>query len=161
MNVMNVLVWFTSTPYDPGDAVRTTSAPLTMAITATMTLRIVLAIQGSLHDGGRFAVPRLPTRIPPAALQSLQNREISRGPGGQDVQIELNEHGAGGDSEKPGLAWADDEHETLEMDGKGADPAAQVTDTWHAHVADSQALSASETVGAAHSVIVPLHGFTA
>ena len=56
VNMVNMLFWFIITPTGPDDPVRTIVTSMTAVLTASMSMRIVLAVRGSLVSGGSFAV---------------------------------------------------------------------------------------------------------
>ncbi|TFK86783.1 hypothetical protein K466DRAFT_492150 [Polyporus arcularius HHB13444] len=56
VNMVNMLFWFIITPTGPEDPVRTIVTSMTAVLTASMTMRIILAVRGSLAAGGSFAV---------------------------------------------------------------------------------------------------------
>ena len=51
-----MLFWFIITPTGPEDPVRTIVTSMAAVLTASMTMRIILAVRGSLRQGGSFAV---------------------------------------------------------------------------------------------------------
>ncbi|KAI0793561.1 hypothetical protein C8Q74DRAFT_1402078 [Fomes fomentarius] len=56
VNMVNMLFWFIITPTGPNDPVRTIVTSMAAVLTASMTMRIILAVRGSLVSGGSFAV---------------------------------------------------------------------------------------------------------
>lgn len=54
--MVNMLFWFIITPTGPEDPVRTIVTSMAAVLTASMTMRIVLSVRGSLAQGGSFAV---------------------------------------------------------------------------------------------------------
>lgn len=56
VNMVNMLFWFIITPTGPEDPVRTIVTSMAAVLTTSMTLRIILAVRGSLANGGVFAV---------------------------------------------------------------------------------------------------------
>ncbi|KAI0061662.1 hypothetical protein BV25DRAFT_730546 [Artomyces pyxidatus] len=55
VNTVNVIFWFVAKPTDNADTIRTIVSSMTAVITTTMSLRIVLAVRGTLYSGGSFA----------------------------------------------------------------------------------------------------------
>jgi len=55
VNMVNVLFWFIIKPNSDSDSIKTIITSMTAVITTTMTLRIILAVRGSLSQGGSFA----------------------------------------------------------------------------------------------------------
>ena len=56
VNMVNMLFWFIITPTGVEDPVRTIVTSMTAVLTASMSMRIVLSVRGSLAQGGSFAV---------------------------------------------------------------------------------------------------------
>ncbi|KAI8986111.1 hypothetical protein BD414DRAFT_487693 [Trametes punicea] len=56
VNMVNMLFWFIITPTGPEDPVRTIVTSMAAVLTASMTMRIILAVRGSLAHGGAYAV---------------------------------------------------------------------------------------------------------
>lgn len=56
VNMVNMLFWFIIKPTGPEDPVRTIVTSMAAVLTASMTMRIILAVRGSLRQGGAFAV---------------------------------------------------------------------------------------------------------
>ncbi|KAI0822333.1 hypothetical protein BC628DRAFT_1340914 [Trametes gibbosa] len=56
VNMVNMLFWFIVTPTGPEDPVRTIVTSMTAVLTASMSMRIILAVRGSLVAGGSYAV---------------------------------------------------------------------------------------------------------
>ncbi|KAI0349479.1 hypothetical protein OH77DRAFT_1465350 [Trametes cingulata] len=56
VNMVNMLFWFIITPTGPEDPVRTIVTSMAAVLTASMTMRIILAVRGSLAAGGAYAV---------------------------------------------------------------------------------------------------------
>ena len=56
VNMVNMLFWFIITPTGPEDPIRTIVTSMAAVLTASMTMRIILAVRGSLANGGSFAV---------------------------------------------------------------------------------------------------------
>jgi len=55
VNMVNVLFWFLAKPTGPEDTIKTIVTSMTAVLTASMTLRIVLSVRGTLASGGSFA----------------------------------------------------------------------------------------------------------
>ncbi|TFY69547.1 hypothetical protein EVJ58_g345 [Rhodofomes roseus] len=55
VNVINMLFWFIVKPTGPEDPIRTIVTSMAAVLTASMTMRIVLAVRGPLTNGGRYA----------------------------------------------------------------------------------------------------------
>ena len=56
VNMVNMLFWFIIKPTGIEDPVRTIVTSMTAVLTASMSMRIVLSVRGSLAKGGSFAV---------------------------------------------------------------------------------------------------------
>ncbi|EIW59210.1 uncharacterized protein TRAVEDRAFT_147114 [Trametes versicolor FP-101664 SS1] len=56
VNMVNMLFWFIIKPTGPEDPVRTIVTSMAAVLTASMTMRIILSVRGSLVSGGSFAV---------------------------------------------------------------------------------------------------------
>ncbi|PIL22575.1 hypothetical protein GSI_15264 [Ganoderma sinense ZZ0214-1] len=56
VNMVNMLFWFIITPTGPSDPIRTIVTSMAAVLTASMSMRIILAVRGSLASGGSFAV---------------------------------------------------------------------------------------------------------
>ena len=56
VNMVNMLFWFIIRPTGVEDPVRTIVTSMTAVLTASMSMRIVLSVRGSLVSGGSFAV---------------------------------------------------------------------------------------------------------
>ncbi|CDO75327.1 hypothetical protein BN946_scf184848.g4 [Trametes cinnabarina] len=56
VNMVNMLFWFIIRPTGPEDPVRTIVTSMAAVLTASMTMRIILAVRGSLAKGGAYAV---------------------------------------------------------------------------------------------------------
>ncbi|KAI0632170.1 hypothetical protein C8Q77DRAFT_1059957 [Trametes polyzona] len=56
VNLVNMLFWFIITPTGPEDPIRTIVTSMAAVLTASMTMRIILAVRGSLVAGGSYAV---------------------------------------------------------------------------------------------------------
>ncbi|KAI0657378.1 hypothetical protein C8Q70DRAFT_919863 [Cubamyces menziesii] len=56
VNMVNMLFWFIIKPTGPEDPVRTIVTSMAAVLTASMTMRIILAVRGSLAKGGSYAV---------------------------------------------------------------------------------------------------------
>ncbi|KAI0648005.1 hypothetical protein C8Q79DRAFT_953042 [Trametes meyenii] len=56
VNMVNMLFWFIITPTGPEDPVRTIVTSMAAVLTASMSMRIILAVRGSLAAGGAYAV---------------------------------------------------------------------------------------------------------
>ncbi|KAH9933115.1 uncharacterized protein BXZ73DRAFT_101085 [Epithele typhae] len=56
VNMVNMLFWFIIKPTGTDDPVRTIVTSMTAVLTASMSMRIILAVRGSLVSGGSFAV---------------------------------------------------------------------------------------------------------
>ena len=56
VNMVNMLFWFIITPTGPEDPIRTIVTSMAAVLTASMSMRIILAVRGSLAAGGSFAV---------------------------------------------------------------------------------------------------------
>jgi len=56
VNLTNVIFWFVITPTGPEDTVKTIVTSIAAVLTASMTLRIILSVRGSLAKGGSFAL---------------------------------------------------------------------------------------------------------
>lgn len=55
VNMVNMLFWFIITPTGPEDPIRVIVTSMAAVLTTSMTLRIILAVRGSLANGGAFA----------------------------------------------------------------------------------------------------------
>ncbi|KAF9816917.1 hypothetical protein IEO21_03791 [Rhodonia placenta] len=55
VNMVNMLFWFIITPTGPEDPIRTIVTSMAAVLTASMTMRIILAVRGPLTNGGRYA----------------------------------------------------------------------------------------------------------
>jgi hypothetical protein len=53
--MVNMFFWFLSRPTGPEDTIRTIVTSMALVLTTSMTLRIILAVRGSLVSGGSFA----------------------------------------------------------------------------------------------------------
>ena len=56
VNMVNMLFWFIIKPTGVDDPIRTIVTSMAAVLTTSMTLRIILAVRGSLKNGGAFAV---------------------------------------------------------------------------------------------------------
>ncbi|KAI0766428.1 hypothetical protein BD413DRAFT_672946 [Trametes elegans] len=56
VNMVNMLFWFIIQPTGANDPVRTIVTSMAAVLTASMTMRIILAVRGSLAKGGAYAV---------------------------------------------------------------------------------------------------------
>lgn len=56
VNLTNVIFWFVITPTGPQDSIKTIVTSIAAVLTASMTLRIILSVRGSLAQGGSFAL---------------------------------------------------------------------------------------------------------
>ncbi|KAI6030752.1 hypothetical protein F5J12DRAFT_713607 [Pisolithus orientalis] len=54
VNLINVLFYFIMTPTGPNDPIKTIVTSMAGVLTATMTMRIILGVRGSLENGGTF-----------------------------------------------------------------------------------------------------------
>ncbi|KAI0712219.1 hypothetical protein C8Q76DRAFT_733847 [Earliella scabrosa] len=82
VNMVNMLFWFIITPTGPEDPVRTIVTSMAAVLTASMTMRIILAVRGSLVSGGSFAVSS--SSQPTRSGNTTHVISASRGvPGGQ------------------------------------------------------------------------------
>ncbi|KAF9235631.1 hypothetical protein BU15DRAFT_51134 [Melanogaster broomeanus] len=54
VNLVNVLFYFIMTPTDSSDPIKTIVSSMAAVLTATMSMRIVLGVRGSLDNGGSF-----------------------------------------------------------------------------------------------------------
>ncbi|THG98502.1 hypothetical protein EW026_g3689 [Hermanssonia centrifuga] len=52
VNLVNMLFWFIITPTGPEDPIRTIVTSMSAVLTASMTLRIILSVRGTLEKGG-------------------------------------------------------------------------------------------------------------
>ncbi|KAI0732003.1 hypothetical protein C8Q72DRAFT_874513 [Fomitopsis betulina] len=55
VNMVNMLFWFIIKPTGPEDPIRTIVTSMAAVLTASMTMRIILAVRGPLTNGGRYA----------------------------------------------------------------------------------------------------------
>ncbi|KAI6041416.1 hypothetical protein EDC04DRAFT_2565694 [Pisolithus marmoratus] len=55
VNLINVLFYFIMTPTGPNDPIKTIVTSMAGVLTATMTMRIILGVRGSLENGGVFS----------------------------------------------------------------------------------------------------------
>ncbi|KAH9936271.1 uncharacterized protein B0H18DRAFT_318790 [Fomitopsis serialis] len=55
VNMVNMLFWFIIKPTGPEDPIRTIVSSMAAVLTASMTMRIILAVRGPLTNGGRYA----------------------------------------------------------------------------------------------------------
>jgi len=55
VNMVNFLFWLIAQPTGPADTIKTIVTSMTAVLTTTMTLRVILAVRGTLIDGGVYA----------------------------------------------------------------------------------------------------------
>ena len=80
--MVNMIFWFVITPTGDIDPVRTIVTSMAAVLTASMTMRIILAVRGSLVSGGSFAVSS--SSQPTRSGNTTHVISASRGvPGGQ------------------------------------------------------------------------------
>ncbi|KAG6836684.1 hypothetical protein H0H93_004974 [Arthromyces matolae] len=61
VNLTNMIFWFAITPTGPDDTIKTIVTSIAAVLTASMTLRIILSVRGSLVHGGSFALSNTQT----------------------------------------------------------------------------------------------------
>ena len=79
VNLVNVLFYFIMTPTDNTDPIKTIVTSMAGVLTATMSLRIILGVKGSLENGGSFSASG--SGGTSGASGSLSGTGIARGRG--------------------------------------------------------------------------------
>lgn len=122
VNMVNMLFWFIITPTGPSDPIRTIVTSMAAVLTASMSMRIILAVRGSLASGGSFAVSSSsnPSRSGNTTHVISANRGAGQGGAPPNPVLSLR----GNDSHHTGAMYtvplADGDKAVADWDGKSS-----------------------------------------
>lgn len=122
VNLVNVLFYFVMTPTDYTDPIKTIVSSMAGVLTATMSMRIILGVRGSLENGGSFSASGSGgSSGASASLSGTGAMGVARGRGAPTFTIDTQTKSIGGArGAKEEGAWDVDKHSVDAVPGRDA-----------------------------------------
>jgi hypothetical protein len=124
VNMVNMFFWFIIKPTGAEDPVRTIVTSMAAVLTTSMTLRIILAVRGSLARGGAFAVTSGHSRSHPSTHVISRSAPPQSGPVLSLQHPQQGTYTVGLAAEPKQRDWTDDKdsEQIAEVKGDGVYP---------------------------------------
>ena len=131
VNLVNVLFYFIMTPTDTADPIKTIVTSMAGVLTATMSMRIILGVRGSLENGGSFSSSGSGGSSGASASLSGTGMGVARNARGAptytigDIHTQTKSVGAVRGNTKEEGSWDGDKSSLDGRDAKGTLPVAR------------------------------------